>query len=577
MNKERIRETIIPILAFLVVAVSAALVLQLSGKNKPAPVAVAPIKNQNENLPSAQNTPPVATNTNTIVIPEKPTPITINWLSNSQPIEISKINALFNIKDASSSDNFSNYPQFYSVGAVSSGPYAGDSLYYFSDTCSVDSCGITGLAIAAPEENKLVIADKYSSTDELTPENFNNNYYPDIFKLAVHDPNITIPDLAAPETITIKNSAYTAVRTRNAVGAPNNTTATATIGKTSDGLDIYTPTPSQVNINQTDIPDNLDIRLKNSEFVPYELIIPFYADKRVPAITWNDKSVNDVDYSPYSYTGCGNDSYLSEVSIPSSFLTPAGKTSNGEIIYVYKNSNRAELKNTYDLWNTWSANNNKKPSYSEFLAMRPYIFWIDPFGRTIRWARPDLYGGAECGKPIVYLYPTKAEFVSVKLGNNISVEKSEPAYGKGWNVTAEPNGTLTTADGQTYPYLYWDGKGATYPEQTTGFVVARKDVAATFKEKLAQLGLNAKEISDFNDFWLPIVSKSPYALISFVPQAEWSKAAPLAISPAPQTVIRVFMDWKPLSEPIEVAPETLPPTPQRTGFTAVEWGGLLYN
>ena len=108
-------------------------------------------------------------------------------------------------------------------------------------------------------------------------------------------------------------------------------------------------------------------------------------------------------------------------------------------------------------------------------------------------------------------------------------------------------------------------------------MVARNNVEATFKSKLAQLGLNEKEIGDFNDFWLPIVTKSPYALISFVPQDEWSKAAPLAISPAPQTVIRVFMDWKPLSEPISIAPQTLPPTPVRTGFTAVEWGGLLYK
>jgi hypothetical protein len=209
--------------------------------------------------------------------------------------------------------------------------------------------------------------------------------------------------------------------------------------------------------------------------------------------------------------------------------------------------------------------------------MHPLFITKTPFNQAIVWQRSDLFPMSECGKPVVYLYPTQTEKVAVKLGSNITVTKSEPTYAKGWNVIAEPNGTLATAGGQTFPYLYWDGNGATYPEQTTGFVVARKDVEATFKSKLAQLGLNAKEISDFNDFWLPIVSKSPFALISFVPQAEWSKAAPLSISPAPDTVIRVFMDWKPLSVPIDVAPETLPPTPQRTGFTAVEWGGILYQ
>ena len=51
--------------------------------------------------------------------------------------------------------------------------------------------------------------------------------------------------------------------------------------------------------------------------------------------------------------------------------------------------------------------------------------------------------------------------------------------------------------------------------------------------------------------------------------------APLTITPAPQTVIRVFFDSKPLDAPIQITPQQLTPK-QRVGFTVVEWGGMKY-
>ena len=47
---------------------------------------------------------------------------------------------------------------------------------------------------------------------------------------------------------------------------------------------------------------------------------------------------------------------------------------------------------------------------------------------------------------------------------------------------------------------------------------------------------------------------------------------PLEINPKPDTIIRVLMVFKRLEEPIDIAEQKLE-TPQRTGFTAVEWGG----
>ena len=46
----------------------------------------------------------------------------------------------------------------------------------------------------------------------------------------------------------------------------------------------------------------------------------------------------------------------------------------------------------------------------------------------------------------------------------------------------------------------------------------------------------------------------------------------ITITPQPDTLLRVFMAWKPLTKAVEIAPQTLT-APERTGFTAVEWGG----
>lgn len=47
---------------------------------------------------------------------------------------------------------------------------------------------------------------------------------------------------------------------------------------------------------------------------------------------------------------------------------------------------------------------------------------------------------------------------------------------------------------------------------------------------------------------------------------------PLEITPKPDNLIRVMMDWKGLDEKIEVQEQNLE-TPIREGYTVVEWGG----
>lgn len=62
-----------------------------------------------------------------------------------------------------------------------------------------------------------------------------------------------------------------------------------------------------------------------------------------------------------------------------------------------------------------------------------------------------------------------------------------------------------------------------------------------------------------------------YNLIAFQGDA-YTDSAILRITPQPDSICRIFMAYVPLSSAVEIAPQQLTAF-ERTGFTAVEWGG----
>ncbi len=176
-------------------------------------------------------------------------------------------------------------------------------------------------------------------------------------------------------------------------------------------------------------------------------------------------------------------------------------------------------------------------------------------------------------KPIIYLYPTETTDVSIKLGAPEKLTHTYPKYVDEWKVRAEPNGNLTDAYGRHYYSLYWEGKNANLARYDDGFVVAKDKVVPFLEEKLAVLGLNEREANEFIIYWRPKLESAPYAFIHFVSMAEQNANMPLNVTPQPDTVIRVLMAFRSLEKPIEVQEQILPVTPQRSGFTVIEWGG----
>ena len=180
---------------------------------------------------------------------------------------------------------------------------------------------------------------------------------------------------------------------------------------------------------------------------------------------------------------------------------------------------------------------------------------------------------AKCvlGKPVIYLYPEEVTEVSVKLDVAGEMICTYPAYKDGWQVTAHPDGTLTDGEGKTYTCLFWEAEGENTFDLSKGFCIPGADTAAFLEESLTALGLNARERNEFIIYWLPRMEGNPYNLITFQNEA-YTEQAGLTITPQPDSLLRVFMAWKPLDKAVDIETQELTSF-VRQGFTVVEWGG----
>ncbi|WP_329806115.1 hypothetical protein [Flavobacterium facile] len=180
------------------------------------------------------------------------------------------------------------------------------------------------------------------------------------------------------------------------------------------------------------------------------------------------------------------------------------------------------------------------------------------------------------GKPAIYLYPTIKSEISVKNDFKGKVMNTYPLYKNGWNVIAEPNGVLYNLDDKrTYNYLFWDGSynfTKKHYRYENGFYIKKEDNIKFLQEKLELLGLNNTEINDFVVYWLPELNKNEENFIHFWVNDNIDNSSILTITPKPDTLLRIFMEFKAYHGEEKVPLQELTTTP-RKGFTVVEWGG----
>ena len=288
-------------------------------------------------------------------------------------------------------------------------------------------------------------------------------------------------------------------------------------------------------------------------------------------VQWSDGEENTQEYRAGMYECYEYANYISNADQ----LVEIGLSGNGNKFYELKDKHLSALEQMYATY--YPGYGQEKVSYEEFLSTHPLVLWQDPFGGFIQFKDIRYAPVAEMAKPAIYLYPEKETNVSVVVNPNGGLTFTDPEYKDGWMVKAKPNGEIYNYDdGEIYPYLFWEGKALDYKPQKQGFVVAKENIKEFLKEKLIKLGLIEKEYNEFIEFWLPKMQNKKYYFISFVGQKEIDDVAPLSISPKPDTIIRVLMDYQGLDEYKNIIEQKII-TPERKGFIVVEWGGVLHK
>lgn len=207
-------------------------------------------------------------------------------------------------------------------------------------------------------------------------------------------------------------------------------------------------------------------------------------------------------------------------------------------------------------------------------ASRPGIVGICSDVTLLDFGKPDPRPIA-VRKPVVYLYPEAPTRVHARIDVAGGLDVSYPPHGDaGWTVDADPDGTLRdVATGRRHEYLFWEATSGDFAvDPARAHAVPGRDSAAFLETVCDRYALTDAECGDFVTYWLPELEGNPHNVIELVDEARYGAYARLQVTPAPDTVIRLFMIFARSETPVRVAAPAIPQR-ERTGFTVVEWGG----
>ncbi|MBU1126312.1 hypothetical protein KJ758_01735 [Patescibacteria group bacterium] len=321
---------------------------------------------------------------------------------------------------------------------------------------------------------------------------------------------------------------------------------------------------------------------EDGRMMVYELKIPFWPEVSSafasPAIYWNSGGYNREEYSKALVGGCGINGLLDVVDKSEiGELKEVGYyvVSNNvhKAIYEPVNWESGYYQQDFINWQYWAGQDK---TMADFILIHPVFYYQDSLGRWIEFTNSAIMPMAECGKPVIYLYPEATTDIDVSLAPAGGFTYTEPVYNNGWRVTASPDGTLVNRDdGEVYSYLFWEGRGGLYSAPEYYWVVEQPAVEKFLVEKLHEFGFTSKETVDFMDFWYPRMQNAPWYKIGFHGTQMMDMLAPMTLSQPADSVLRVLMDFDELNASIEANPLPTIPHFERNGFTVTEWGGVL--
>ena len=265
-------------------------------------------------------------------------------------------------------------------------------------------------------------------------------------------------------------------------------------------------------------------------------------------------------------TECGVQTIASDVVSPKAFgskdLQVAGVTAEGVPLYTLKDLQHPLASALYE---EASKRNEKVGDRETFFSSVPAFYRRDSFGRLVRFTRTDLLAPDMC-EPVVYFYPTATQRVRMSIDERIEIHRAVPEpVGHTWVIDAVPDGRNV---------VWWEGVWKHFETPERGFSVPGPESRTFLADVLPKLGLTTPEAADFIAAWAPRLERNAHNTIYFHRREAIDELVPMSITPRPDSLIRVMMDYRGTPTPVEIdAPEISKP-PARRGFTVVEWGGV---
>ena len=178
-------------------------------------------------------------------------------------------------------------------------------------------------------------------------------------------------------------------------------------------------------------------------------------------------------------------------------------------------------------------------------------------------------GGPIFRKPNIYIYPNeKIELkVQLKFPYGGKIIESTPQYLNGWNIQVEPSGVINNQ----YQYLFYEAQIPEILQRKSGWIIEGENLEDFFIQNLSNLLFSRKEVTDFLEYWIPLLEFDKTYIIYPHYSKELSQIIDIHFSIPPNNLIRVLYL---IEEYDGINQVQIPPVPEykREGFTVLEWG-----
>jgi len=139
----------------------------------------------------------------------------------------------------------------------------------------------------------------------------------------------------------------------------------------------------------------------------------------------------------------------------------------------------------------------------------------------------------------------------------------------------KPDGKIYTG-GNIYDSISYTIAQVQFAKPTTGWVASSDRLLETLAGITGRLGFTASQKREFLVYWQRSLPSANYYLIQYLPQEEAKKLAPWRVLPTPDREYRHFFVFTPLiSLPVVMPTQPELPSVNLSGFTVVDWGGVI--